>query len=89
MTQADKVFATLDKQGYINNLQAFKMYILRLGAVIYDMKCLGFKIEGCYGKHISNLSPKMRDKYKKVYFYFRQDNIKKDNNGEITLKKFI
>lgn len=86
-TQLDYIREKMLEQGYINNLQAFKNYILRLGMHIHILR-KEKDITGCYGSHITNLSQRMREKHKKIFYYFDTSNIVSEVNGEYTLKKF-
>lgn len=47
MTQNDKILAHLERFGSITPLEALELYgIMRLGARIYDLKRMGYKITG-------------------------------------------
>ena len=86
--QKDKVLEAMNERGYISNLQAIGMYILRLGAVIEKLR-KDMYIGGCYGCHLTNLSPSERHRKAKIYYYFPATNIKSNINNEVTLIKFI
>ena len=58
-TQAEKVLRRIESVGYVDNFWAFHHYILRLGAIIFDLKKLGYEFESSYGK----------GKFKKNYYY--------------------
>ena len=45
MTQKEKILAHLQKNGHINDLEAYRLYVIRrLGARIFDLRAAGFKI---------------------------------------------
>ena len=47
MTQNDKILRHLEQHGSITPLEAYERYgIMRLGARIYDLKRMGYKITG-------------------------------------------
>ena len=78
MTQADKVYEYMQKNGEISQREAYKMGIYRLSAVIFDMKEAGLPIcsvrrkcrnrDGTYSyPSFYWLNPKYKAKTKKNY----------------------
>lgn len=49
-TQKQKVLDRIEEVGYIDNFWCIHNYILRLGAIIHDLKSEGYEIEGSFGK---------------------------------------
>ena len=49
MTQAEKVIARLNEVGYVDNFWAIHNYMLRLGAVIFQLKEDGWVFRGEFG----------------------------------------
>ena len=48
MTQDNKVSKQLEKHGKVTRNWALRNYISRLGAIIYDLRQAGFKIEASW-----------------------------------------
>lgn len=49
VTQKDRVIEMLRAEGQVDNFWAFHNYILRLGAIIHDLREEGWDIDGKYG----------------------------------------
>lgn len=49
LTQEQRVIARLKEVGYVDNFWAFHDYILRLGAIMCQLKKLGFEFDTFYG----------------------------------------
>lgn len=60
MSQKQKVLEKLIDDGYVDNFWAIRNFILRLGAIIYNLRKEGYNIRGEYGE----------GKDKKNYFYY-------------------
>lgn len=58
-TQKERVIDRINEVGYVDNFWAFHNYILRLGAIIYDLKEEGWEFKGEFGE----------GKDRKNYFY--------------------
>ena len=72
-TQEEIVAAKLLKDGYVDNFWAIKNHILRLGAVIYNIRNnpqISLQIDGMFGDKVATLSPRERVKNKKNFYYF-------------------
>lgn len=63
-TQKKRVIKKLIEKGSVNNFWAFHNYILRLGAIIYELRNDGWEIDGAYGKEL-----KKNRKFWKNYYY--------------------
>lgn len=50
MTQKDKVIAKLNLDGHVSNFWAIDNYMLRLGAIIHDLKRDGWEFETSWGE---------------------------------------
>jgi len=59
-TQLERVVNRIDEVGYVDNFWAFNNYILRLGAIIFDLKAKGFRFNTGFGKGDN----------KKNYYYY-------------------
>ena len=62
-TQLQIVRERLEKYGYVDNFWAIKNYILRLGAVVYDLRQEGLEIEGAFGKALGKKRPNWKNYY--------------------------
>lgn len=60
ITQKQKVINRFNEVGYVDNLWAIDNYMLRLGAIIHDLKKDGLKFVGKFGT----------GKNKKNYYYY-------------------
>ena len=49
VTQKERVIEKLRTEGQVDNFWAFHNYILRLGAIIHDLREDGWSINGRYG----------------------------------------
>ena len=58
-TQKEVVRARIERIGVVHNFWAFNNYILRLGAIIFELRREGMKLEGSFGT----------GKNKKNYYY--------------------
>lgn len=50
VTQKNRVYNRIKEVGYVDNFWAIDNYILRLGAIMYELIKEGMKIRGAYGK---------------------------------------
>ena len=48
ISQEKRVLSRLNLKGKVDNFWAIKNYILRLGAVIHNLKAMGIKTKGAY-----------------------------------------
>lgn len=91
-TQKQKVEEQLATYGYVTNFWAVKNYILRLGAIICDIRSelrasnSKNEIYGQYGSSITNYSPKEKKKNQKNFHYIMSDRCVLNKDGSITLK---
>lgn len=67
ISQKERVKRKLITTGSVNNFWAIKNYILRLGAVIFDLRREGLKIKGKFGT----------GKNRKNYYYYIEKDEKK------------
>jgi hypothetical protein len=69
-TQRDKVVAQLEENGQVDNFWAIHNYILRLGAIIHDLKNDGWEFDGDYGvgKNKKNYIYKLVSRPEKTLF---------------------
>ena len=51
-TQEDRVIGKLRVDRVVDNFWAIDGYILRLGAIIHDLRCDGWEISGSFGKKL-------------------------------------
>lgn len=70
-TQKERVKDRLADVGYVDNFWAIKNYILRLGAVIAELKREGYKFYTTWGEGSE----------KKNYHYYSADHTQKDLFG--------
>lgn len=89
ISQKELVLQKLENDGYVDNFWAIKNHILRLGAVIYDIRndadtkdlplarALGTEC----GYRFAHLSPQQRKSQKKNWHYFDIDRAQMDNAG--------
>ena len=64
MTQKEKVKNRIRKVGYVDNFWAIENYILRLGAIICDLRKNGMSFSGAFGKELG----KERRVWKNFYY---------------------
>jgi hypothetical protein len=72
MTQRQKVQVQLNKGG-VNNFWAIQNNILRLGAVIFELRqnlTDAFVIDGCFGSELKGRTEEFKKKNRRNYFYF-------------------
>ena len=62
-----KVLQRAQKMGYVDNFWAFKHYILRLSAVVYELKEDGYDFEGKSGF----IAGKQKKFHKNHYYYLK------------------
>jgi len=62
-SQAQTVLARIEEVGYVDNLWAKDNYILRLAAVIKDLKDAGKEFDGEYGKKLGYSKPNWKNFY--------------------------
>jgi len=67
-TQKERVIERINEVGSSFNFWAFHHYILRLGAIIHDLKEEGWEFEAAYGKELGE-EPTMHKN-----FYYRPSN---------------
>ena len=69
-TQRDRVVAQLEANGEVDNFWAIHNYILRLGAIIHDLKKDGWEFDGDYGlgKNKKNYTYKLISRPEKTLF---------------------
>ena len=74
-TQAERVVAKLERDGYVDNFWAIENYILRLGAIIYRLTKQGMVFDRAFGKRLG----KGRHLWKDYYYTLirRQNRVKK------------
>jgi len=63
-SQKQKVLERIHEVGYVDNFWAIKNYILRLGAIMYQLKEDGVKFEGKFGYELGK-----QVKLRKNYYY--------------------
>jgi len=51
-TQKQRVIERIEEKGYVDNFWAFGNYILRLGAIIYELRKDGYILDGKFGKEL-------------------------------------
>jgi len=51
-TQKQRVIDRINQEGWVDNFWAFHNYILRLGAIIHDLKADGWEFKTHYGKEL-------------------------------------
>lgn len=64
LSQKEVVLNRLFRYGRVDNFWAINNYILRLGAVIWDLKREGYKINGMFGREIG----KPKNLHKNYYY---------------------
>ena len=79
-SQEQQVKEMLGKYGYVTNFWAIHNYILRLGAIIKNLRDDGLEIEGMFGAKL-NGAPKSHDKN---FYYFTKRSVYLDKNGKWT-----
>lgn len=79
-TQEQQVKEMLGKYGYVTNFWAIQNYILRLGAIIKNLRDDGIEIEGMFGAKL-NGTPRS---HAKNFYYFTKRSVYKDKNGKWT-----
>lgn len=70
MTQEQVVLQRVKVIGYVDNFWAIENYILRLGAIICQLKKQGLKFEGHYGKEIGK-----EKRLWKNYYYIHKPEV--------------
>ena len=73
MSQKTIVKAKLLEEGRIDNFWAFKNYLLRLGAVIWELRQEGMKIQGASGKELGY----DRSLYRNYYYWVEKEPTQK------------
>ena len=64
MTQLKRVKERIREVGYVDNFWAISNYILRLGAIVYELRREGMKLDGMFGKELG----KERKEWKNYYY---------------------
>jgi len=64
MNQKERVKNRIEEVGYVDNFWAIQNYILRLGAIIHDLRQEGMKLDGAFGKELG----KDRQLWKNYYY---------------------
>jgi len=52
ITQLDRVRQRIEEVGFVDNFWAIENYILRLGAVVFDLRKEGMVLKGAFGKEL-------------------------------------
>lgn len=52
VSQREKVIARIEEVGYVDNFWAIDNYILRLGAIVFELRKSGMVLEGAFGKEL-------------------------------------
>lgn len=65
LTQRQRIINKLEADGEVSNLWAIDNYILRLGAIIHELRLLGWEFEGKFGKE------RGEEKHNWKNFYYR------------------
>lgn len=86
-TQEDKVKYILKTYGVINNFWAIENKILRLGAIIKNLRDDGINIEGVWGEKINNYTPSQRKTNKKNFHYILTEYCKYNDDKTVTFTK--
>lgn len=76
-TQEQIVKEMLARCGFVTNFWAIENYILRLGAIIHELRKQGIDITSAYGSHVRGSSPK--DKKNCYYMLTRYVTKHEDN----------
>jgi hypothetical protein len=63
MTQKLKVKNRIEEIGYVDNFWAIESYILRLGAIIYELRKEGYDFMGAFGKEMGKDKPLWKNYY--------------------------
>lgn len=82
-TQEQIVKETLAHNGYVTNFWAIQNYILRLGAIIHELRKQGIDITSAYGSHIRGSDPKD----KKNCYYMLTRYVTRHPDNTYTFKK--
>lgn len=80
-TQLDRVVKKLNEEGSVDNFWAFNNYILRLGAIIFELKSQGWDFYGSFGTG--------RDRKNFIYRVTKRPKLTKDEIVEIAGKTAV
>lgn len=85
-TQREIIEEELASEGYVANVWAIKKRILRLGAIICEIRRdTKTPIYGVYGSMITNYSKQMKKINQKNFHYVMSDRCVLNKDGSITL----
>jgi hypothetical protein len=76
-TQIDFVKRIILTHGFITNFFAIENHILRLGAIVCELRKDGMDITSAYGAHVGGSNPK----HKKNYYYMMTKYVTKNGNS--------
>lgn len=65
MKQKERVLERLKQEGYVDNFWAIQNRMLRLGAIIHELKRDGYEFKGAFGKDLG----KDRNFHKNYYYH--------------------
>ena len=68
MTQLQRVKERITEVGYVDNFWAISNYILRLGAIIHELRRDGMILNGAFGKELGYERPLWKN------FYYKRIN---------------
>lgn len=68
MNQKEKVKKRIEEVGFVDNFWAIENYILRLGAIVYELRKEGINLSGAFGKELG----KERAQWKDYYYYIKK-----------------
>lgn len=68
MSQKIKVKNRILEVGYVDNFWAIKNYILRLGAIVHELRKDGLVLDGAFGKELG----KERAHWKNYYYTYKK-----------------
>lgn len=68
MTQREKVLEKIKSEGFVDNFWALDNYILRLGAIIYQLSKEGMEFRRVFGKELG----KDRPQWKNFYYIYQK-----------------
>jgi len=80
MTQKTKVKNRILEVGYVDNFWAIGNYILRLGAIVYQLRREGMRFRGAFGKELG----KERAQWKNYYYVQEQPTSLLQEQSECT-----
>lgn len=81
-SQEQIVKETLAQHGFVTNFWAINNYILRLGAIIHELRKQGYKIVSAYGSHVRGSNPKN----KKNCYYMLEHRVTLNSDETYTFK---